>query len=47
MRWAGHVVYMKVVRNAYRILIGKPERKRPLERLKFSCILKKWCESLS
>jgi hypothetical protein len=27
MRWAGHVK-----RNAYRILVGKPEGKRPLGR---------------
>jgi hypothetical protein len=30
MRWAGHVVRMRANRNAYRILVGKPERKRPL-----------------
>jgi hypothetical protein len=24
MRWAGHVAYMGEVRNAYRILVGKP-----------------------
>jgi hypothetical protein len=32
MRWAGHVVQMEVKRNGYRILVGKPERKRPLRR---------------
>jgi hypothetical protein len=25
MRWAGHVARMKEERNAYRILVGKPE----------------------
>jgi hypothetical protein len=30
MRWAGHVAQMGEKRNAYRILVGKPERKRPL-----------------
>jgi hypothetical protein len=32
MRWAGHVTYMGEKRNAYRILVGKPEEKRPLGR---------------
>jgi hypothetical protein len=32
MRWAGHVAQMGETRNAYRILVGKPERKRPLGR---------------
>jgi hypothetical protein len=32
MRWAGHVTRMEAKRNAYRILVGKPEGKRPLER---------------
>jgi hypothetical protein len=31
MRWAGHVVHMEK-RNVYRILVGKPEGKRPLGR---------------
>jgi hypothetical protein len=31
MRWVGHVARMVQMINAYRILIGKPERKRPLE----------------
>jgi hypothetical protein len=30
MRWAGHVARMGVKKNAYRILVGKPEGKRPL-----------------
>jgi hypothetical protein len=32
MRWAGHVARMGEKRNAYRILVRKPEGKRPLER---------------
>jgi hypothetical protein len=32
MRWAGHVTRMGERRNAYRILVGKPEDKRPLGR---------------
>jgi hypothetical protein len=29
MRWAGHVARMGETRNAYRILVGKPEVMRP------------------
>jgi hypothetical protein len=32
IRWAGHVARMGEKRNAYRILVGKPEGKRPLGR---------------
>jgi hypothetical protein len=32
MRWARHVARMGKNRNAYRILVGKPEGKRALER---------------
>jgi hypothetical protein len=32
MRWAGHVARMGEKINAYRILVGKPEGKRPLGR---------------
>jgi hypothetical protein len=32
MKWAGHVERMGETRNAYRILVGKPEGKRPLGR---------------
>jgi hypothetical protein len=32
MRWAGHVARMGEMRNAYRILVGKPEGKRLLGR---------------
>jgi hypothetical protein len=32
MRWAGHVAGMEEKRNLYRLLVGKPEGKRPLGR---------------
>ena len=32
MRWAGHVARMGEGRDVYRILVGKPEGKRPLGR---------------
>jgi hypothetical protein len=32
MRWAWHVARMRVTRNVYRVLVGKPEGKRPLGR---------------
>ena len=31
-RWAGHVALMGVERGVYRVLVGKPEGKRPLGR---------------
>jgi hypothetical protein len=31
-RWAGHVARMGKGRNVYRVLVGKPEGKRPLGR---------------
>jgi hypothetical protein len=34
MRWVGHVARMGEKRNVYRLLVGKPERKRPLGRLR-------------
>jgi hypothetical protein len=30
MRWAGQVALIEEKRNAYRILVGKPEGKRPI-----------------
>jgi hypothetical protein len=33
MRWAGHVAHMGEVRGAYKILVGRPEGRRPLGRL--------------
>jgi hypothetical protein len=32
MRWAGHVAGMGEKRNEYRLLVGKPEVKKPLGR---------------
>jgi hypothetical protein len=32
MRWAGHVARMGETKDAYRILVGKPEGKRSLGR---------------
>jgi hypothetical protein len=32
MRWAGHVARMEEKRSAYRLLVGKPEGRRPLGR---------------
>jgi hypothetical protein len=32
LRWAGHVARMRAKRNAYRILVGKPEENRLLGR---------------
>jgi hypothetical protein len=32
MRWTGQVARMGEGRDAYRALVGRPERKRPLER---------------
>jgi len=32
MRWAGHVACLGEGRSVYRVLVGKPEGKRPLGR---------------
>jgi len=32
LRWAGHVARMGEGRGGHRVLVGKPERKRPLRR---------------
>jgi hypothetical protein len=32
MRWVGHVTRMGEGRNVYRVVVGKPEGKRPLGR---------------
>jgi hypothetical protein len=32
VRWVGHAACMGLLRNAYRILVGKTEGKRPLGR---------------
>jgi transcription termination factor 2 len=41
MRWAGHVARMGDTRNAYRILVGKSEGKRPLGRPR-----RKWVDNI-
>jgi hypothetical protein len=35
MRWVGHVARMREKRNAYMLLVGKPEGKRPLGRPRY------------
>ena len=42
LRWAGHVTRMEKFRNAYRVLVGKPESKRPLGRLR-----RKWEDNIN
>jgi hypothetical protein len=37
MGWAGHVLRIRE-KNAYRILVGKPEGKRPLGRTRPKCV---------
>jgi hypothetical protein len=41
MRWAGHVARMGEKRNVYRLLVGKPEGKRPLGREK-----RRWIDNI-
>jgi hypothetical protein len=41
MRWRGHVTRMAEKKIAYRILVGKPERKRPLGRTR-----RRWVENI-
>ena len=38
MRWAGHVARMGEERGTYRVLVGKPEGKRPLGRHRRRCV---------
>ena len=35
MRWEGHVAHMGQRRGVHRVLVGKPEGKRPLERPRY------------
>jgi hypothetical protein len=35
LRWAGYVGRMLKMRNSYKVLLGKPERKRPLGRPRY------------
>jgi hypothetical protein len=41
MSWVGHIARMGEKRNAYRILVGKPEGKRPLRRPR-----RRWVDSI-
>jgi hypothetical protein len=41
MRWAGHVARIGEKRNAYRLLMGKPEGKKPLGRLR-----RRWVDNI-
>jgi hypothetical protein len=41
MRWVGHVVPMGEKMNAYRLLVGKPDGKRPLGRLR-----RRWVDNI-
>jgi hypothetical protein len=41
MRWAEHVAHMRELRNAYNILVGKHEGRRPLGRSRCKWILGK------
>jgi hypothetical protein len=34
MRWERHVAFMRDIRNAYMFLVGKPEGKMPLRRIR-------------
>jgi hypothetical protein len=42
MRWAGHVARMGEKRNAYRLLVGKPEGRRPLGRPRRGWVILGW-----
>jgi hypothetical protein len=41
MKWAGHVARLGEKRNVYRLLVGKPEGKRPLGRPR-----RKWIDNI-
>jgi hypothetical protein len=41
MRWAGHVARLGEGSGVYRVLVGKPEGKRPLERTR-----RRWEDSI-
>jgi hypothetical protein len=41
MRWAGHVARMGEKRKAYRLLVGKPEGRRPLRKPR-----RRWLDSI-
>jgi len=41
MRWVGHVARMGEERGAYRVLVGKPEGRRPLGDLR-----RRWVDNI-
>ena len=41
LRWARHVARMEESRNEYRVLVGRPEGERPLERRRCENNIKK------
>jgi hypothetical protein len=41
MRWAGHVARIGEKRNVYRLMVGKPEGKRPVGRPR-----RKWVDNI-
>ena len=41
MRWAGHVARMGEERGVYRVLVGKPEGRRPLGRFR-----RRWADNI-
>jgi hypothetical protein len=47
MRWAGHVARIGEKMNAYRLLVGKPEGKRPLGRPRRRWVDKTGCSKLT
>jgi hypothetical protein len=42
MKWAGHVAQIGEKRNTYRLLVGKPEGKRPLGKPRHRWTILKW-----
>jgi hypothetical protein len=38
IKWVGYVACMEEMRSAYKISVGKPERKRLLRRPKHRCV---------
>jgi len=41
MRWAGHVAHMGEEKGVYRVLVGKPEGRRPLRILR-----RRWVDNI-
>ena len=41
MRWVGHVARMVEERGVYRVLVGKPEGRRPLRRTR-----RRWVDNI-